>query len=101
MALAGEIGRLPPTPVPDSATVSGIVGLLVVMLQFALSVEPVEGVKTKDAVQFAKVARLAPHVVEVTAKSCELLPETVPVLSVTELLRLFVTVMVCVELGEP
>lgn len=39
------------------------------MFQVALSLEPVEGVKTRDAVQLAEAARLAPHVVDVTAKS--------------------------------
>lgn len=101
MALAGEIGRLPPMPVPESATVSWIGGLPALMLQVALSVDWVVGVKVMDAVQLAEAAMLAPHVVELTAKSAALAPESAPELRVRELVVVFDTVIVCGVLVEP
>lgn len=63
----GDAVRVP--PVPESATVRGVGLPLLVMLQVALSVDGVVGVKVMFAVQLAEAAMLEPQVVEATAKS--------------------------------
>lgn len=90
-ALGDAESEPPEAPVPESATLSEVEPA--VMLQAALSEDVVEGVKLMAAVQLADGARLAPQFVEATAKSPELVPLIVPVLSVTVLEEEFVTVM--------
>lgn len=64
------------------------------MLQVALSVPVVAGLKSMEAVQLADAAREAPQVVDVTAKSLASAPVIPEVLRVTELEVPLVTVTV-------
>ena len=79
-------------PVPLSATVSGVELALLVMLQVPESVPDVEGANAMFAVQLADAASVEVQVVEEAEKSVG--SESAPVLSVTELAELLVTVMV-------
>jgi hypothetical protein len=89
------------TPVPESATFSGVALLLLVMLQAAVSLATREGVNVIEAVQVVDAARLAPQVVDVTVKSPALVPVIDAVLRVTELEVVLETVMVCEALLDP
>lgn len=80
---------------PDRATVSGVELAELVMLQDAVSVPEVVGLKSTDAVQLVDAAREEPQVAGVvTPKSLAPVPVIPGALSVTELLVLFVMVIV-------
>jgi len=78
---------LPPEvllPVPERATVRGVVLAELVMLQVALSVPVVAGLKSMEAAQLAEAARVDPQVVAGSPKSLGLVPPSVPALRVTD-----------------
>ena len=86
-------------PVPLRATVSGVELALLVMLQVPESVPDVEGANAMFAVQLADAASVEVQVVEETEKSVG--SESTPVLSVTELAVVLVTLMVWAVLVDP
>lgn len=71
----GDTEAAPAEPVPESATVSAVVLLLLVMDQDADSEPMMDGVNVTDAVQVADAASDEPHVVDDCAKSVALDPE--------------------------
>jgi hypothetical protein len=99
----GEALAEPPldAPVPLRATESGVPELLLVMVHAAERAPAVVGLKKILAVQLADAARLDPQVVDETAKSPAFAPEMDEALSVTELVVLLATVMLCDPLEEP
>jgi hypothetical protein len=76
--LAGDADALPEgaNPVPESATVWGLLVAASVRLRVAARVPVAVGVKTMLIEQFADAARLAPQVVPETEKSAGLAPAT-------------------------
>lgn len=88
-------------PEPESATLSGVALLLLVMLQVAVSLATSVGVNAIEAVQAVDAARLVLQVVYVTVKSLAFAPVIDAVLRVTELEVVLETVMVCEALLDP
>jgi len=82
-------------PVPESAAVSAVELLLLVMLNVAEREPAAVGVKTTLAVQVAEAARAVPQVVEEIEKSAGSVPERDGALRVTELPLVFEIVTVC------
>lgn len=93
-----EVG-LAALPVPDSATES--VPEPSLMVQVAERAPEAVGLKIKFVVQLAEAASVEPQVVEETAKSPALVPETAAPLSVTELDVLLVRETDCAPLVPP
>lgn len=71
----GDTEVEPAEPDPESATVSGVALLLLVMDQDADSEPMIDGVNVTDAVQVADAASDEPQVVDDCAKSAALEPE--------------------------
>lgn len=90
----GDTVAVPPeaAAVPERATVTGVEPA--VMLQVAVSMPEVVGLKSTEAVQLADAAREEPQVVDVTAKSAASVPVIPAALRVTEFPVLFVRVIV-------
>jgi hypothetical protein len=98
--LAGLAVTLPveAVPVPESATVCGLLLAVSVKLRVAVRAPVAAGLKEMVAVQLANAARLAPHVLLEIVKSAALLPVIVMLLTVIAAGPLFVNVA---DFGAP
>src|SRR5262245_177849 len=86
------------TPVPLSATASGLAGALLATLSAPVRAPPADGENATPTLQVAPAARLPPHVLDWTVNSPLVL---VMPLSVVVAVPGLLSVMVCVALGIP
>ena len=86
------------TPVPESATLLGLLGALVRNVRAAVRTPVADGVKVMVKMQFAPTARLAPQAFP-KIKSAAFAPVTVMLVMFSVAVPLFVSVTVCAMLG--
>ena len=100
----GLTDALPPevvAPVPAKATVCGLFVAESVKLKLALRAPAAVGLNAIEAVQEPEAARLVLHVLLAMLKSPASVPDIAMLLIVSEELRLFESVAVCVALLDP